>query len=130
MTLRLALSVDRARVSGLWHGGFLSLTTVAWLAAAASHPGQGAGESEGGGGGGGSGGGGGARPLWWAVACLVEPLSSGAFLLFFQQHLVPIAKPYQVNKFNTISVLALGAFVASATGGVDPSACKNQRRKG
>ena len=103
MTLRLALYVERARFSGLWHGGFLVLAVLAWLAAAATPPSSSV------------------RRFWWTVACLVEPLSSGCFLLFFQEHHVPIAQAYQVNKFTTICVLALGAFVASATGGVDPS---------
>ena len=69
-----------------------------------------------------------ARPGWWAVGCLIEPISSGTFLLRFQRYLVPIARQYQVNKFSTICVLALGAFVASATGGVDPSAWPEKDR--
>lgn len=66
--------------------------------------------------------------MWWTLATLVEPLSSATFLLRFQAHLVPITKPYSINKFGIICVLALGAFVAAAVGGVDPSAFGDHER--
>jgi hypothetical protein len=107
MTLRVALNVPEAKMSGLWHG-FWMLTMAALWALAAVHV-------EG-------------RWVWWTLAVLVEPLSSATFLLRFQEHLVPITKQYSINKFATICVLALGAFVAAAVGGVDPSSYNDQQR--
>jgi len=107
MTLRIALHVEEARFSGFWHSGFMLLMTFLWVLAAVFPE---------------------SRGLWWGLAVATEPLSSSAFLLFFQKHLVPITKQYAVNKFAIICVLALGSFVAAAVGGVDPSSFNEEQK--
>jgi hypothetical protein len=100
MTLRVALYVPEAKVSGCWHGGWMLMMTNVWVMAAVLPS---------------------ARGFCWGLAVALEPISSTLFLLKYQQHLVPITKQYQVNKFAIICVLALGSSVAAAVGGVDPS---------
>ena len=102
MTLRVALQVDDARVSGLWHGSCMLTMALLW----------------------GLGGldGNTRRRTWcWLLSVVAEPLTSVTFLLRFKAHLVPITRQYAINKFAIICVLALGSFVAAAVGGVDPS---------